>query len=87
MKHSTSFAIASLLVMGALGASPAAARAKHSMHHRTVTCTEIKNAVASGKSEQAAATDLKVSSARVKECTTPTTKHHSHAHTTTSKGS
>ena len=63
-----------LLAAAAMVGSPAMA-AKHAARN-TVSCKQIKDALASGKSEDDVAKDLKVSASRVKSCTAPTTKHH-----------
>ena len=65
----------SMLAAAVLIASPALAT-KHAGHKSTVSCKQIKDAIASGKSADDVAKDMKVSSARVKNCTAPTTKHH-----------
>ena len=66
-----------LVAAAAMVASPALA-AKKATHH-TVSCKEIKDAVAAGKSADDVAKDLNTTSARVKACTTPSTKHHKKA--------
>jgi hypothetical protein len=40
-------------------------------HHTAVTCQKIKDAIASGKTADDVAKEMKVSAARVKACTTP----------------
>ena len=64
----------SVLAAAMLVGSPALA-AKRS-HHSTVSCKQIKDAMASGKSADDVAKDMKVSSERVKSCTAPPAKHH-----------
>jgi len=66
-------ALASVLAIAALGASPAAA-VKHRTH-RTVSCQQIKDALASGKSEEDVEKDLHVTEARMKQCTAPAKAH------------
>ena len=64
-----------LVAAAAVAGSPALA-AKKATHH-TVSCKEIKDAMAGGKSADDVAKDLNVTSARVKACTAPNTgKHH-----------
>ena len=55
------------LVTAVLVGSPALAAHKRS----TVSCKQIKDAIAAGKSEEDVQKDLKVSAARVKNCTAP----------------
>jgi len=69
-----SVVVVSLLVIGSLLASPAVARKRAARH--TVSCKQIKEAVASGKSAEDVAKEMKVSEARVKACTAPPVKHH-----------
>jgi hypothetical protein len=59
----------------ALVASPATAKKKAP----SVSCKQIKDAMASGKTSEEVQKDLKVSASRVKGCTTPSTKHHKKA--------
>jgi hypothetical protein len=49
--------------------------AKRAVHH-AVSCKQIKDAVAAGKSTEDVAKDLNVSAARVKGCTAPAPRHH-----------
>jgi len=65
----------SVLAAAVLLGSPALA-AKRSARHSTVSCKQIRDAIASGKSADDVAKDMKVSSARVKNCTAPPAKHH-----------
>jgi hypothetical protein len=67
--------VMALLALAVLVASPATA-AKRRMAKHTVSCKQIRDAVASGKSADEVAKDLKVTGARVKSCTTPAAKHH-----------
>jgi hypothetical protein len=62
-------------VLGAaiLAGTPALA-AKRAAH--TVTCKAIKDAIASGKSADEVAKDLKVSETKVKNCTATPPAHH-----------
>jgi hypothetical protein len=62
----------SVLATAVLLGSPALA----TKHHSTVSCKQIKDAIASGKSADEVAKDMKVSSSRVKSCTAPPAKHH-----------
>jgi hypothetical protein len=64
--------VASALAVVALMGAPAMATKKKP----SVSCKEIKDAVASGKSADDVAKDMNVSASRVKSCTTPSTKHH-----------
>ena len=57
-----------LAVATAFVASPALARRAH---HTAVKCQKIKDAIASGKTADDVAKEMKVSAARVKACTTP----------------
>jgi len=68
--------VASLVAATALMASPAVAKT----HHR-VTCKQIKDALAGGKSEDEVAKDLKVSASTVKHCSAQTTAAASKSHT------
>jgi hypothetical protein len=70
----TIIALASVLAIVALGSGPAAA-AKHRTRH-TVSCQQIKDALASGKSEEDVEKDLHVTEARMKQCTAPAKAHH-----------
>lgn len=63
------FSVATVLATGALLVSPAVA--KHAARHSGVTCKQIKDAIAAGKSADDVAKDMKVSAARVKACTAP----------------
>jgi hypothetical protein len=56
-----------LLATAVLVGSPAVAAHKR----QTVSCKQIKDAIAAGKSEEDVQKDLKVSAARVKNCTAP----------------
>ena len=67
-------AMVSALAVVAMVGAPALATKKTSKH--TVSCKEIKDAVASGKSADDVAKDMNVTASRVKSCTTPSTKHH-----------
>jgi hypothetical protein len=71
-------ALGCLVAAAAVAGSPVLA-AKKATHH-TVSCKEIKDAVAAGKTADEVAKDLKVSASRVKTCTTPSTKHHKTTH-------
>jgi hypothetical protein len=62
-----------LVAAGSLVGSPVLAAKKAARH--TVTCKQIKDAMDSGKSADDVAKDLKVSAARVKNCTMPPAKH------------
>ena len=64
-----------LLAAGLLAAAPVSAAKKHSTHPAASTCKQIKDAVASGKSEDDVAKDLKVSPEQVKKCTAPAPAH------------
>ena len=55
-------------------ASPATAAKRKAKH--TVSCKQIKDAIAAGKSADEVAKDLKTTDAHVKSCTTPAAKHH-----------
>jgi hypothetical protein len=66
-------AILSLLVAAALVAAPAV-HAKKQAHHG-VSCKQIKDAMASGKSADDVVKDMKTTQAHVKSCTTPTQHH------------
>jgi DNA-binding CsgD family transcriptional regulator len=66
--------LGSLLAATALVGSPALA-AKRAVRH-TVSCKQINEAIASGKSAEDVAKDLNVSSARVKSCAAPAARHH-----------
>ena len=59
-------------VLGAavLAGTPALAAKRH-----TVSCKAIKDAIASGKSADDVAKELKTSATRVKNCTAPATPH------------
>ena len=58
------------LATAVLVGSPALAAHKR-MARQTVSCKQIKDAIAAGKSEEDVEKDLKVSAARVKNCTAP----------------
>ena len=65
-----------VLATAVFAASPAtAAKAKH-----TVSCKQIKDAIAAGKSADEVAKDLKTTDKHVKSCTTPAAKHHGSHH-------
>ena len=66
----TMIVFASVLAIGALGVSPAAATTAKHKHH-TVTCKQIKEAISGGKSAEDVQKDMHVSEARVKQCTAP----------------
>jgi len=67
------------MVLAALAAAclvvapPVGAKSKST--HK-VSCQQIKDAMASGKTAEEVQKDLNVSASRVKSCTTPSTKHH-----------
>ncbi|HLK12615.1 MAG TPA: hypothetical protein VKW76_14660 [Candidatus Binatia bacterium] len=63
-----SIGLFALAAATALVASPALAK---KAHHTAVTCQKIKDAIASGKTADDVAKEMKVSAARVKACTTP----------------
>ena len=44
------------------------------------TCTQIREAMKSGKTAEEVEKDLKVSASHVKNCTAPSTKHHKTTH-------
>ena len=67
--------LVSVLAAVAVAGSPALA--KHAAKP-AVSCKEIKDAMAAGKSADDVAKDMNVSSARVKSCTAPAAKHHRH---------
>ena len=69
----TGFMVLSLLGAAVLVGSPAAHAKKA---HHGVPCKEIKDAVASGKSEEDVAKDMKTSVDHVKSCTNPAPAHH-----------
>ena len=65
-----------VLATAVFAASPAtAAKAKH-----TVSCKQIKDAIAAGKSTDEVAKDLKTTDKHVKSCTTPAAKHNGGHH-------
>jgi hypothetical protein len=72
MKRVITTAVAALTLLAFAGAPASAATAKH-MHHR-VSCKQIKDAIDGGKSSEDVETELHVTAARVKACTTPTAK-------------
>ena len=72
-------ALGCVAAAAAVAGSPALVAAKKTTHH-TVSCKEIKDAVAAGKTADEVAKDLNVSASRVKTCTTPSTKHHKTTH-------
>jgi len=63
-------------VTAVLVGSPASAAHKR-MARTTVSCQQIKDAIAAGKSEEDVEKDLKVSATRVKSCTAPAPAHRS----------
>ena len=70
-------AAVSVLTAVALMGSPAFATKKKAP---SVSCQQIKDAMASGKTAEEVEKDLNVSSSRVKGCTTPSKKHHKATH-------
>jgi hypothetical protein len=68
--------IVSVLVAGLVAVSPVGAATKKKAATHRVTCKEIKDAIAAGKSEEDAAKELKTSAATVKKCTAPAPTHH-----------
>jgi len=67
--------LVALLAAVSLGVVPAGATtAKHKAHTPRVSCKQIKDAIASGKSAEDVAKELKVSAGRVKSCTTEVAK-------------
>jgi len=62
--------VVAALAMAGLVGSPASAAHKR-MSKSTVSCKQIKDAIAAGKSEEDVQKDLKVSASRVKSCTAP----------------
>ena len=64
------------LATAVLVGSPALAAHKR-MARQTVSCKQIKDAIAAGKSEDDVQKDLKVSESRVKSCTAPAPAKHS----------
>ncbi len=64
-----------LLAVGLLVAAPASAARRHAAHHAGPTCKQIKDAMASGKSADDVAKDMKVTPERVKKCTAPAPAH------------
>jgi len=68
----SSTGILPLLAAGLLVAAPVSA-GTHAAHH-TVSCKQIKDAMASGKSADDVAKEMKVSATHVKNCTAPA--HH-----------
>ena len=69
--------VLSALTALALVGSPAFAT-KHKAP--SVSCKQIKDAMASGKTAEEVEKDLKVSASHVKNCTEPSTKHHKTTH-------
>ena len=65
--------VLSLIAAASLVGSPALAT-RRPVHH-TASCKQIKDAVDAGKSADDVAKELKVSTGRVKSCTTPAVKH------------
>jgi len=59
-----------VLAAAVLVGSPASAAHKR-MARTTVSCKQIKDAIAAGKSEEDVEKDMKVSAKRVKSCTAP----------------
>jgi ABC-type phosphate/phosphonate transport system substrate-binding protein len=72
MKRVITTAVAALALLAFAGAPASAATTKHTRHR--VTCKQIKDAIDSGKSSEDVQTELHVTAARVKACTTPTAK-------------
>ena len=64
----------SLMATAVLLGSPAWA-SKHASKP-TVSCKQIKDAMASGKTADEVEKDMNVSASRVKSCTTPSKHHH-----------
>ena len=71
------FAILSALTALALVSSPALATKKKAP---SVSCKQVKDAMASGKTAEEVEKDLNVSASKVKSCTTPSSKHHKTTH-------
>ncbi len=67
----------SALAALALVTSPALAAKKKAP---AVSCKQIKDAMASGKTAEEVEKDLNVSASRVKSCTAPSAKHHKATH-------
>jgi hypothetical protein len=67
----TSVGLLALLAAGLLVAAPVSAAKRHAARHAGPTCKQIKDAIASGKSADDVAKDMKVSATRVKNCTEP----------------
>ncbi len=67
--------LASVLAFAMCAGTPAFAKAKRSSKP-SVSCKQIKDAMASGKSEDDVQKDLNVSATRVKSCTAPRATHH-----------
>ena len=76
-----SVGLLSLVAAMMLAASPVVAKTQHK-----VSCKQIKEALASGKSAEEVATDLKTSVSRVNQCSKPSAKK-SHKSTSTAKQS
>ena len=74
MKRTSSMSLI-LLAAAVLVGSPAFG--KHTAKH-SVSCKQIKDAIAAGKSEDDVEKELKVSASRVKSCTAPPAKHTKH---------
>jgi hypothetical protein len=70
-----SVALLSLAAALLIAGSPAAARSK-------VSCKQIKEALASGKSADDVAAELKTTAARVNKCSKPSAKAHKKGATT-----
>ncbi len=68
--------IVPLLMAGLMVGSPAVAATKKKAATHKVSCKEIKDAIAAGKSEEDTAKELKTSAATVKKCTAPAPTHH-----------
>ena len=70
MKRIGVMAVAAVAMAMFVGSPSSAAHKKTSK--TTVSCKQIKDAIAAGKSEEDVQKDLKVSATRVKNCTAPT---------------
>ena len=67
----TSVGLLALLAAGLLVAAPVSAATRRAARHAGPTCKQIKDAIASGKSADDVAKEMKVSATRVKNCTEP----------------
>ena len=67
----TSVGLLALLAAGLLVAAPVSAAKRRAARHAGPTCKQIKDAIASGKSADDVAKDMKVSATRMKSCTEP----------------